>query len=231
MNSKNQFNNFDDFLQSQRDVFFQDDDELYSSIDTSKHKMSPSFERKMRKKIRRQINGGHRRVWTRLEKVAVFIIAVYTAAFISALSVDAIREAVWDVIAEWLGISYSVTYDESEKDATREITEKREPSYLPGEYEKEIAQDNPFIYYLIYSVDGETILTYEQTSVQGTQLIDGDDCTSSYVYINGAKCFMVEYPDGRIALSWSDASYFYVLSGYDPSIDSDEIIKIAKNIG
>ncbi len=231
MNNKNQINNLDELLRSQRDAIFKDDDELYDSIDISEHKMTPSFERKMRKKIRRQISDGHRRVWTRLEKVAVFIIAIYTAAFVSALSVEAIREAVWDVIVEWLGISYSVTYDENEKDPTREITEKREPVYLPGEYEKEVAQDNPFIYYLIYSVDGEKVLTYEQASVQGTQLLDGDDCISSYVYVNGAKCFMAEYPDGRIALSWSDGTYFYVLSGYDPSIDSDEIIKIAESIG
>ncbi len=230
MNTKNQCNNFDEFLRSQREAIFKDDDELFNSIDTSEHTMSSLFAWKMRKKIRKQTSSGQRHVWTRLEKVAVFIIAIYTAAFVSAMSVEAIREAVWSVVADFLGISYSIKYEGTDNDPTRIIEEKREPTYLPTGYEKDVVEDTPFTYYIVYRVGDEKVLIYDQSSVKGMELLDGENNTSSYIEINGNKCFMIEYDDGRTTLAWSDSECYYTLTGYDPNLTTDEIIKIAESI-
>ena len=229
MKNNDNFNNLDEYLREHRELIFKEDDEFYASVDTTEHTMSVDFEKKLRKKIRKKLARESRPSFSRLEKVAAFAVAVSVTLIHSAMFTDAVRSAFGEVITDWLGIAYSVSY-EGIDDVTRMIEEKKEPTYLPAEYEKTVLQDTPFTYYLGYSLDGEISLTYKQKAVHGSQLLDGDDCTSSYVYVGTYKAFLVEYTDGRVTLVWSDGVYFYTLGGYGPNITPEEIIKIAESI-
>lgn len=228
MKNNDNFNNLDEYFREHRELIFKEDDEFYASVDTTEHTMSVDFEKKLRKKIRKKLARESRPSFSRLEKVAAFAVAVSVTLILSAMFTDAARSAFGEVVADWLGIAYSVSY-EGIDDVTRMIEEKKEPTYLPAEYEKTVLMDTPFTYYLKYAVDGEKVLTYSQDSVPASLMLDGDDCTSSYVYVGDYKAFLIEYTDGRVAIVWSDMVYYYYIFGHDASITSNEMIKIAES--
>ena len=202
------------------------------SVDTSEVNIPAKVERR----IRRMIGKERRRnkygvVYKAAKQAAAIILVICTAAFTLAMSVEAVREALWSTIIQFYEDYMSVTHV-IYSNPPETIEEKKEPAAIPDDWEYEIKMDSNTIYYIRYSCNNEEILNFRQRVLGGfDDWIDNESSALEYITINGHEgTYIVLLDKGYGYLLWSDGCYSYLMD-YDTSKVSREMaINIAESV-
>ena len=163
-----------------------------------------------------------RHIKTGVPKVAVFIVAILSAATIAVTSIKPLRNAVIDAIIEWrdeyLTIRYNVpesayTEEEETTESTTEdtgssqelqtpaetiippetIEEVRKPTYFEEGIVEDVVMKNSGIIMLDYYLNNEYIYSFSQQILTETiTYVDGETATISQTTINDYSAQVVE---------------------------------------
>jgi hypothetical protein len=210
-----------------------DYDEYFGSVDTSKVSIDSRLDKKIRHIIQNRNNKPLlKTILIISRRAAVVCLVTASVLFAMAMSIEAIRNEFFRVISEWYDDYIAINFESENEVIPEFITQKKEPSYLPGEYDKIIDVDFPMTYTVIYKTGENRVLTYSQNIITGSQtLIDNDNCTLDNISINGYDAVLAEYSDdSRITILFNDKSYEYLLTSYDGYITGGQLIKIAESI-
>ncbi|MBQ8817393.1 MAG: DUF4367 domain-containing protein [Clostridia bacterium] len=163
-----------------------------------------------------------RHIKTGVPKVAVFIVAILSAATIAVTSIKPLRNAVIDAIIEWrdeyLTIRYNVPESEyPEEEETTEITtedtsssqelqtpaetiippksieEVRKPTYVPEGVVENVVTENSGMVIIDYYCNNDYMFSFsQQLLTKIAAYVDNETVTISQVNINGYKAQAVE---------------------------------------
>ncbi len=209
-----------------------DYDKYFNSIDTSAISIDKKFDVNIRYIIwKAKYEPVFKKILTVSKRIAIICLMVISVMFTAAMSVDAVRDAFYRVITEWFDDYIAINIVSENEIIPKLITQKKEPSYLPGDYDKITEVDFPTMYTLIYKTGENRVLTYTQYIIDSKTIIDSDHCTLNKILINGYEAILSEYSDdNRIIVYFNDGNYEYLLTSYDGYITGEQLIKIAENI-
>ena len=202
------------------------------SVDTSEVNIPAKVERRIRRMIgKERRRNEYAMVYKAAKQAAAIILVICTAAFAFAMSVEAVREALWSTIIQWyedyISITH-VTYD----NPPEIIKEKKEPVAIPYDWVREVLVYSNFMYYIQYSNHNEETIRFIQKVIDGIEdWIDNENSTVENIMIGVHEGNLVTLLDKEMSfLVWSDGCYSYAIS-YDNSVISrDMAIGIAESI-
>lgn len=202
------------------------------SKDTANVEIPHSVDRKVRRMIRkerRKIEYGT--LYVVAKRVAMVFLVVCTVAFASAISVSAVREALWSAIVsfyeEYIAVGYVAN---TEPPAYIEV--KKEPSAIPDDWIREILLDSQSMYYIRYSSNDEEIVNFRQKVLdENEDWIDNENSSFESVTIHGHEGNLITLLDKGLAyLVWSDGCYSYTIEYDNAKINRDLVIAIAESL-
>jgi hypothetical protein len=227
------FDKLDALIALSAGALLDDYDKYFLSVDTSAVSIDKKLDDKIQHIIwREKYEPVLKTILTISKRVAIVFLIVASVLFTVAISVDAVRNEFFRVITEWFDDYIAINFESKDTVIPVLITQKREPAYLGGNYDKVIEVDFPTMYTLIYKIGENRVLTYSQNIITDSKtLIDSDNCTLDNISINGYDAVLAEYSDdNRITILFNDGSYEYLLTSYDGYISSEQLIKIAGSI-
>lgn len=202
------------------------------SVNTSGVSIPVSIERRithMINKERRKSEYGA--VYKTAKEVAAVVLIVCSAAFIFAMSVDAVREALWSTIVKWYEDYISVAYVVDDTPPMF-IETKKEPTAIPEDWTSEVKVDSQSMYCIKYSLDSEYIMSFRQKALdENEDFIDNENSTVENIKIHGFDGILITLLDkGFTYLCWNDGCYSYTID-YDSSrINMELAIDIAESL-
>ena len=175
-----------------------------------------------------------------LSTAAIAILAIMSAAFLTIMSVSALRTAVFKIIVEWYDEYVSVRHEyepkESETETTEtqgvveqesetetiaqsiptEILEYRKPTYLPDGVEEEEISKKTSAYVIDY-YKGDTLqyMFRQRLLSDSAKQFDGEGYHITYVSIRGQEAVVLQNNEiTEITIIWDDGEYAYRLISY-----------------
>jgi hypothetical protein len=227
------FDKLDALIALSAGALLDDYNKYFESMDTSKVSIGKKLDKKILHIIWKEKHEPiFKTIITISKHVAIVFLIVASVMFTMAMSVDAVRKEFFRVITEWFDDYIAINFESKDTVIPVLITQKKEPAYLGGDYDKVIEVDFPTMYNVIYKTGENRVLTYSQNTFTGSKtLIDSDNCTLNNNIINGYDAVLAEYSDdNRITILFNDGSYEYLLTSYDGYITSEQLIKIAESI-
>lgn len=202
------------------------------SVNTSDVSIPVSIERRithMINKERRKSEYGA--VYKTAKEVAAVVLIVCSTAFIFAMSVDAVREALWSTIVKWYEDYISVAYVVDDTPPMF-IETKKEPTAIPEDWTSEVKVDSQSMYFIKYSLDGEYIMSFRQKILDGDEeFIDNENSTMENIKIHGFDGILVTLLDkGFTYLCWNDGCYSYTIDYDNSKISMELAIDIAESL-
>ena len=180
-------------------------------------------------------------------KVAIVMLCILSAAFITVMSVSALRNAIWETIVEWyddyISIRFEAPINDTEEDVDNrkssnnvelsppiEILEYRKPQYIPERTEEEVVLKSVTSYIVDYYLGDDLCFSYNQSLLNGSEKnFNNEDGVIYSIKIKDYTANVVENSvNDNLMIIWEDGVYFYFLLSY---LDIDETIKIAESIG
>ena len=224
--------NMDALITSAAHVLIDDAAEYMRSIDTSNTVISKSLDRRVHRSIRKY---SKKNWWSSVpvacKKVVAAIMIFCTISFAMSMSVEAVRDEVWNTILEWYDKFVAVFYvtDETPPSA---IEEYREPTLQLAGTERQVIIQTESLNQIHYLLDQNLVMIYHQFVItdQSQKLDDEDGCFHETVRIGENEGNLLSYDDGRKTLTWHDNKYTYVIYLYQENIDHDMLLSIAESI-
>lgn len=225
--------NMDALITSAAHVLIDDAAEYMRSIDTSNTVISKSLDRKVHRNIRKY---SKKSWWSSVpvacKKVVAAIMIFCTISFAMSMSVEAVRDEVWNTILEWYDKFVAVFYVTDETPPSV-IEEYREPTLQLTGTDRKVILQNDMDYYLMYTVDGNKTMTYQQLIISNDSSdLDGEKCQVMNVFIHDYNAQLFMYSDGIRTLTWHDNEYAYIITVYleENEVELVELIDIAESI-
>ena len=167
-------------------------------------------------------------------RVVAAILVFCTISFIALMSVEAVRETVWETIVTWYEDYIAIHFLQS-KDAEKSVAEtiltKKEPRLVLSEYTREVMLDSTTMFVVLYSND-DTEIEYTQCIIDQNELwFDERDTQIENIYDGELEATIIRLNEKQATyLLWSDGEYFYML--FCPIINEcDELlIQMAKSV-
>lgn len=209
----------------------EDDIQYAHSIDTSGTVVSEKAMRRVRRLIKNyEANAEKVKRPAIFRRAVAAIIIACTVSFSLCLSIDAVREKIFDTIVSWYDKFVSVFYvaDETSPEV---IEEYKEPTIeLPG-LEKVVVFQNEKLYYIDYISASKTLVSYQQMTITDySNDIDKEKCVSEQVDINGNSGQIFSYGDDELTITWHDNEYRYVLISYSSEVSQELLINMATSV-
>lgn len=173
-------------------------------------------------------------VWEYTKRVAVIVLLALSLSFVSAMSIEAVRTALWEVIMEWgeERIFYWYQRDEDEPAVLTQILEYKEPRAIGEEYTRYEGLKNEHIYTIEYEKDDGTI-SYSQSLLNnnGAYLSNENTAAEDIMIGNYGGKILTTYLHEKefYTIIWSDDTYIYRISGAG-NIASEKLIDIAESV-
>jgi hypothetical protein len=190
------------------------------------HEFSSVFERKMRALIRMS----YRRNRSHFKKRLVTAIAAILLLIATAMSVSAVRHAVFDFIALVYEKFTHFYYDASKSAAPSKAPDSDFvlllPGFIPEGFEIETREFNKGTYVYHYK-KGEDYITYYQRNIEGVSMdINTEGLIWEQIEFNGvaAKYYSNQ---GVQNLIWYDDNYMFMILS---TLDRDTVFKIAESV-
>lgn len=214
------------------DVLIQRNVELFKSRDTSGVVRPKSLDRR----VQRTIDKEHRikEYGYLLKPVKAFVAAILiicTVSFAAVMSVDAVRESIWQAIVNLYNDFFEVVFV-GEADVPEVLEEKREPKLVPAEWRKEVVKDNMFSYSVRY-YSGETIvLNYLQSVITNDEQMGDNEKTSvCKIAVGKYEGIVFEYIDKKYTgVKWCDNEYSYYFTADSEKITLEQLIQLATSV-
>ncbi len=223
--------NLDALIVSAAHVLVDDAAEYMRSIDTSETVISKSLDKRVHRKIRKHKRD---RWWNSVpvtcKKVVAAIMVFCTISFAMSMSVEAVREEVWNTKLEWYDKFVAVFYV-TEKTPPSVIEEYREPTLQLAGADKQVILQNDMDYCLIYTVDDVKMMTYQQRLITNhSSDLDSESCEVTNISIHEYNAQLFVYSDGTRTLTWHDDEYAYIITINSTAVDTNELLDIAESI-
>ena len=215
-------------LQDAFELFIRQQNALLPDEETlSTVTLSDSFKQRMQKLLRRQKKGFFVMFGTAGRRIASIAVAVLVAATVTTVSVEALREPVFQFFAEVYEKFTQVLFvDDEPKTSTVEL-KKRMPTYVPAGYvvENEIETDSAVA--IKYTNNkGEKLRYSQHFKKDGEVQANTENVLCTDVLIGNRQG--ITYKNKEInTLAFSDSQYTYTLSG---NISIDELQKMAESL-
>lgn len=202
------------------------------SVNTSDVSIPVSVERRithMINKERRKSEYGA--VYKVGKQVAAVVLIVCSAAFIFAMSVDAVREALWSTIVKWYEDYISVAYVVDDTPPMF-IETKKEPTAIPEDWTSEVKLDSKSMYYIQYSLGDDVLMTYKQKLLNADEdWIDNENSVIENIKIRNNNGNLITIFDKEFSyLMWNDGCYSYTISFDNSKIERDSVLKMAESL-
>lgn len=209
-----------------------DEVEAFENLDISDVPTSSKYIRKKKRVITKYKMKPRLFTLKRFVRVAVTVLlVVFSAAFITVMSVSALRNAVLDVIVDWFEDFVKVEFhedgvDKSNKDLV--IEDVKHITALPEGVEKEIFAEYDKSVMITYYLSGKRICTLRQEIYCSNEaFFDNVGLDMQEVYINDIKGYLFVTENGVSRVYWNDGEYTYMITLYDSRYD---IISIAGSV-
>ncbi len=202
------------------------------AVDTTNIKVPASCGKRVLRMIEREKHKtAFEKIPNYMKKAVAAVLIICTAAFTLAMSVKAVREALWSTIVEWYKDYIAVSYVVDETPPTT-IEEKKEPSTIPDDWVREVKLDTQSMYLIEYTKNDEFILEYSQTILDGNnELYDNRNINIDSITIHENIGSIITLTDkGLCCLIWNDGCYSYLMSYDNSKINLDTVIDIAESI-
>lgn len=228
--SKN--SNMDALIMSAAHVLIEDTADYMRSIDTSNTVISKKLDKRIYKRIRQNRRENHwNQVPVTFKKIVAAVMVFCTISFALCMSVEAVRENVWNTILEWYDKFVAVFYV-TEDTPPSVIEEYREPTLQPAEAVRVLIVQANILNQIHYMVDDNLVMIYQQMvfSDQSKDIDVENGCVQEIISIDKYEGQLFTYADGRKTLTWHDNEYTYVIYSYHDNIDTETLIIIAESI-
>ena len=174
-------------------------------------------------------------VWEYTKRVAVIVLLALSLSFVSAMSIEAVRTALWEVIIEWgkERIFYWYQSDEEEPAVLKQILEYKEPRAIGEEYTRYEGLKNEYYYTVEYEKE-DVLISYSQdllTDSSGAYLSnENTEIEDIKVGIYNGKFSTAYVGENKFyTIIWNDNVYQYSISG-GGAITKSELIAIAESV-
>lgn len=179
-------------------------------------------------------------------------LAIFSAAFISVMSISALREAVWRIITEWYEDYVVLTFDKGNSETTDvpettlldvttdtvvpsdippTIIEKvRKPTALPEGAEEEIVRQSKLVVMIDYYLGDDWIGGYTQSILyeENELHIDNREAVIQELKINGYDAVVLQGENEfDKKLCWSGGEYSYLIVS---SLDVSEMVMMGESL-
>lgn len=190
------------------------------------HEFSKRFERRMGKLIRRGKTGSPVGAIAFLRRHMVAFVAAIIILFASAMSVSAVRAAVFEFITEAYEKFTHIFFNESRSssDSAGEFIVRR-PSFIPEGFEL-VSEKTAGPVLLVYE-KGSDYISYRQQRVEDVSMdINTEGAELEELKLNGLPA---KYYSNRGVqnLLWYDDEYLYMVSS---TLDRDTVFRIAGSV-
>ena len=206
----------------------------FDAVDISDIEIPKALDKKISRMIarewRRQEYGF---VYAFARRSAAVILVLCTMAFVFAMSIEAVRESLWNAIFGWYDEYFSVQFvpDNTSEAPPTLIEEKREPT-VPDDWEKEVLLDNGFTYYVLYSHNGEETVEYTQDILDNSGVkYDNGATVIEETTVNGHEGYWLDLTDkSTLILIWQDGSYSYDIMCNSKEFERGFIMEMAESV-
>ena len=190
-----------------------------------------SLDCKVRRLIRQEQNVRRPSArWMPMKRVVVAILIFCTVAFAAAMSIEAVRGAVWQAIVRWYDTYVAIAFSDTHA-APEPLCTKREPTDLPDSWVKDVCADSQSLYKLAYLQAGKRVLTYRQLPIESNAWVSNDETAIQNVKVGTFDAKLISLPENQtFILCWSDGEYKYALHSIADYITPELMIHIAESI-
>lgn len=207
----------------------------FAAADTADTVRPASLDRKVRRLIRQEQHARRAAArWTPVKRVVAAILIFCTVAFAAAMSIEAVRGAVWQAIVRWYDTYIAVAFEDADADAVsvpKTIRTKREPTDVPDSWVKEVSVDSQSLYRVVYTEKGEKMLIYKQQPLENQVWANNVESTVSETTVGDQTATLVVLKDTKhYTLYWSDGKYNYVLQAVSDEITPALMVQIAASV-
>lgn len=218
---------------------------LTMSVDAIVEKNAESFLEQdyeivpMPNSLRRKILGMDRRArWKNefgaigvgLKRVAAVILIASTLSFAAAMSVEAVRTAIWNAIVTWYDDYVAISFrKDGVSDAPETIVTKKEP--MMDGYEREVLLDSQGMFIVNYVYNDFNVMYSQLVLEENEALFDNTMAVLKTVKIGAYEGQLLIAADkSTIFLMWNDGEYAYTLQTDSDNGREDQLIHIAQSV-
>ena len=207
----------------------------FAAADTADTVRPASLDRKVRRLIRQEQHARRAAArWTPVKRVVAAILIFCTVAFAAAMSIEAVRGAVWQAIVRWYDTYIAVAFEDADADAVsvpKTIRTKREPTDVPSDWVREVRADSQSLYYVVYTKEDKKALSYKQQPFENQAWANNADSTAEEILVGDRTATLVTSHDtGNYTLYWSDGAYNYTLQSFSDNITPARMVQIAASV-
>ena len=203
----------------------------FAAADTADTMRPASLDRKVRRLIRQEQHARRAAArWTPVKRVVAAILIFCTVAFAAAMSIEAVRGAVWQAIVRWYDTYIAVSFEDADA-VPKTIWTKHEPTDVPDSWVKEVRVDSQSLYLVVYTKEGEKMLSYKQQPLENQAWTNNADSTAKEIFGGNRTAMLVTSKvTGHYTLYWSDGAYNYTLQSFSDDITPAGVIQIAASV-
>lgn len=218
---------------------------LTMSVDAIVEKNAESFLEQdyeivpMPNSLRRKILGMDRRarwkdefgaIGVGFKRVAAVILIVCTLSFAAAMSVEAVRTAIWNAIVTWYDDYVAISFrKDGVGDAPETIVTKKEP--MMDGYEREVLLDSQGMFIVNYVYNDFNVMYSQLVLEENEALFDNTMAVLKTVKIGAYEGQLLIAADkSTIFLMWNDGEYAYTLQTDSDNGRDDQLIHIAQSV-
>lgn len=218
---------------------------LTMSVDAIVEKNAESFLEQdyeivpMPNSLRRKILGMDRRarwkdefgaIGVGFKRVAAVILIACTLSFAAAMSVEAVRTAIWNAIVTWYDDYVAISFrKDGVGDAPETIVTKKEP--MMDGYEREVLLDSQGMFIVNYVYNDFNVMYSQLVLEENEALFDNTMAVLKTVKIGAYEGQLLIAADkSTIFLMWNDGEYAYTLQTDSDNGRDDQLIHIAQSV-
>ncbi len=189
--------------------------------------LSQEYRRQMERLLARRKRGFYVLFGTVGRRVASVAIAVLAAATVTTVSVEALRQPVFQFFAEIYERFTQVLFVDQEPRVLVTEIEKRTPTYISEGYVMEEESDLDTYYKVVYVNEKNEKIRYAQRWKKHIEMqVDTEDIQYTTITIGDLQGLTYKNED-IITITFSDNKYTYTLSG---SVSINELQKMAESL-
>lgn len=205
---------------------------LYKNTDTSTIKCPKSLDKRVQRNINKEKCKQEFGTFYKYgQRFVAALLIVCTILFAAIMSVEAVRNALLNVIIEFFDEYLSINYV-VETETPKVIGSQKTPLINLENFEKQVVLDTESMYVCSYSKNNEQILMFSQAIIdENSHWFDNENTSFEKVKINNNDGILMFRKERQTySLSWSDGVYEYSLVSSSSEISKDELISIAETI-
>lgn len=207
------------------DVMIQEYDDLL--IENVEHEFSPKFEKKIEKLINRRRKPYFRMINTVGKRVACIALAIFIASATTVMSVDALRNAVFNFFSDLFGSTSTVRVVIDEQHP-KTIEDLYEITYDLSDFKLDSNDVSEWYIRKEYIHDNKVIVFYQYTQdMFDGSVINTEDVDIKETEINGFSATYFLDNQGNYKIIWDNGKYIFTILS---NLSKDEVFEIAESV-